>query len=253
MEGHRFDSLMRTLAAPRSRRRLLRGFVVTATTGLALRLSTGAVAAQVVTRILTKPAPRTATACRLSPIPVPARCAMPDPAPTPVWPASLATSAAATASAVRKGKRTPSPMSRAVTRKVRVRAMVRNPRQRRPAARTVRPPTPRTNSGVLAGILHAATSALVVALPPLASRATTGNQVAVRITSARIADCLRFCHADCVFSTLITFLARSLRYREQSSSATMVVARRTRRVVRTGRSIMDGKRFDHLTNRRSLG
>jgi hypothetical protein len=48
MEGHRFDSLMRTLAAPGSRRRLLRGFVVTATTGLALRLSTGAVAAQVV-------------------------------------------------------------------------------------------------------------------------------------------------------------------------------------------------------------
>ena len=48
MEGHRFDSLMRTLAAPGSRRRLLRGFVVTATTGLALRLSSGAVAAQVV-------------------------------------------------------------------------------------------------------------------------------------------------------------------------------------------------------------
>ena len=48
MQGHRFDSLMRTLAAPGSRRRLLRGFVVTATTGLALRLSTGAVAAQVV-------------------------------------------------------------------------------------------------------------------------------------------------------------------------------------------------------------
>jgi hypothetical protein len=49
MQGHRFDSLMRTLAAPGSRRRLLRGFVVTATTGLALRLSTGTVAAQVVT------------------------------------------------------------------------------------------------------------------------------------------------------------------------------------------------------------
>ena len=49
MEGHRFDSLMRILAASKSRRRLLRGFVVTATTGLALRLSTGAVAAQVVT------------------------------------------------------------------------------------------------------------------------------------------------------------------------------------------------------------
>src|SRR5918994_277637 len=49
MQGHRFDSLMRTLAAPGSRRHLLRGFVVTATTGLALRLSTGAVAAQVVT------------------------------------------------------------------------------------------------------------------------------------------------------------------------------------------------------------
>ena len=49
MEGHRFDSLMRTLAAPGSRRRLLQGFVVTATTGLALRLSTGTVAAQVVT------------------------------------------------------------------------------------------------------------------------------------------------------------------------------------------------------------
>jgi hypothetical protein len=48
MEGHRFDSLMRILAASKSRRRLLHGFVVTATTGLALRLSTGAVAGQVV-------------------------------------------------------------------------------------------------------------------------------------------------------------------------------------------------------------
>jgi hypothetical protein len=48
MQAHRFDSLMRTLAAPGTRRRLLRGFVVTATTGLALRLSFGPVAAQVV-------------------------------------------------------------------------------------------------------------------------------------------------------------------------------------------------------------
>ena len=48
MQAHRFDSLMRTLTAPGSRRRLLRGFAVTAATGLALRLSTGAVAGQVV-------------------------------------------------------------------------------------------------------------------------------------------------------------------------------------------------------------
>ncbi len=49
MEGHRFDGLVRNMAAPRSRRRLLLGVVATATAGLALRLSAGAVAGQVVT------------------------------------------------------------------------------------------------------------------------------------------------------------------------------------------------------------
>jgi hypothetical protein len=48
MEGHRFDRFVRTLAAPRSRRQLLRGCVATSAAALALRLSSGAVARQVV-------------------------------------------------------------------------------------------------------------------------------------------------------------------------------------------------------------
>ena len=103
MDGHGFDSLIRTVAKTRSRRRLLHELAATAVTSVTVRVGILPTAGQVVTGDSGETCSQDSDCLEAETDPVPARCAMPDPAPTPAWPASLATSAVATASAARKG------------------------------------------------------------------------------------------------------------------------------------------------------